>query len=166
MSVSPEVKQLTSIKQHRRTVRRQMILPVFLVGILILLFIIALIMPFSPLYLAETEDQVSIVSNLVVSLLVLCPTVLCLLMLFVILVFANVGLHMTQNYTAKQMRRVQVISRDVAEKVANTADNLSEKSISYNARFAFFNRIFNIFDQPTNDEIDSSDEPEGNSQDD
>lgn len=167
MSVSPEVKQLTSVKQHRRTVRRQMILPIIIVGVLILLFLIALVIPASPLYLAETEDQISIVSNLMISVFVLCPMVLCLWLFFVILVFMSVGLHKSQGFTAKQMRRVQLASRNLADKTATNADNVSKRSIGVTARFAFFNRIFNIFDQPTNDdEVDSSHQIEESTKDD
>ena len=154
MAVSAEVKKLDSIRQHKRVTRRQIVFPVIFVGIVLAIIVFMLVVPFSPTQFDDTENQISIVSNIMISLLVLCPMVLCLLLIFTIMILMTLAVHSTHRATAKRMRQLQVITRTTADKTAEMADQAGEQSIRVATKFAFFNPIFNIFDRPSSDQTD------------
>jgi hypothetical protein len=59
------------------------------------------------------------------------------------------GLELVYRMTSKPLGRAREITQTVADKAAESADNISRKSIDISARFAFFDRLVNFFDRKT-----------------
>ena len=138
---------LSSIKRHRRQVRRQIILPVMLLVVLMAVFIAALVLPGSPIQL-NGAGEFSIVANFVLVCFALLPTVLCLFIVYAMLVATVWFMNVSHNWSAKQLRQVQQVTRTTADKTAEYSDKLNKQSIEVNSRLAFLEPLLRLFDKP------------------
>lgn len=121
-----------------------LILPVA-VGVLILLIILGMAVPGSPIHLDE-PGQLSIVADTTFSVLVLCPLVVCFAPLCLALIVSVYGLHKLNGKAEQTMQQMQGVSQNLPEKTATAADSASRKSIEFNARGMFITRFLNIFE--------------------
>lgn len=130
-----------SEQQHRRDTLLQIVLPFLGAGLFtLLLLIIVLILP--------QRAQVSLVADLMVTVFVLCPIAVCLFPLYLGMVLLIYSLNKAHQAGAKQMVRVEDLSRTVTDKVIQTTDKLNRQSIALSALAAPLNRIWRVFDRP------------------
>lgn len=154
-SSSPDLKRLDSAVQHRRQMRRAVLLPMVIIALVNLLFILALIIPGSTVYMSK-PSQFAIVSDVVLVCIALCPLVLCTFPLCVILMAGVFGMGKAHSGSSRGLRTVQVKSQAFSQRVAKVADSFNRKSIDFNVRFAFLDRLFSIFNRHNTDQQDGS----------
>jgi hypothetical protein len=92
-------------------------------------------------------QDASVVADIMLTCLCLFPTLLCLFPVYLVLVISVTVLSRADNFTTRQVRRVRTLTADVATRTYQTGDSLSRRSITFNARFAPFDRLFNLFDR-------------------
>lgn len=143
MQASPDVKQLESVKRHRRQTLLWLALPMLGVSVGLIVLVMALVVPGSPIQLRQAA-QVGIIADWMLIWFVLCPVVLCLFPIFVVLMAAFWGTSWVHHGTSRGLRRVQVGSRSIAEKAAAAAEKINRGSIGLNARFAFLDQLLNL----------------------
>jgi len=126
--------------QHRRETFLWIILPFAGGGLLIAAgVVVAMLLP--------RRLQVSLLADFLLTILVLCPVVLCLLPLCILLVTAVFGMNRVHNNTAKLMGRAENYSETVSNRAIQTMDTVSRKSIGFNARFAYLDKLWGLFDR-------------------
>lgn len=140
MTTSPKTRP-DPIREHRRRVRRSIVLP-FILGII--LFALGLAVTLIPL----SRQDVSIVSDLVLSCLCLFPLVICLFPLYMVMVLAVYGMARTDKAVTTQLRRVRTASETLAARVDSTTDTINQKTVDVSVRLAPLNAIFGIFERP------------------
>jgi hypothetical protein len=132
----------TTHPKPRRVALRQIGLPMFGVGLVVLAaIIIVLVLP--------RRSQVSIIADWLLTLMLLLPTVLCLFGMFIGLVALIAALNRLHHATAKPLGRVNALSRTLADRAAQTADSVNQRAIGLGARFAFVDRLLSTFDAPS-----------------
>ncbi len=156
MSATPDINKLESIKHHRRQTLRWLVLPAVGIGLGFIVLVLALVLPFSPIWLRQ-EAQVSIIANWMMTCCVLLPIMLCGFLVYVVLMASTFGMNMVHRMTAGGMRKVQTTSRTIADKTASAADNINRKSIGFNTRFAFLDSLLKLFDRRQKRESEQKD---------
>lgn len=89
----------------------------------------------------------SLVADLMLTCLCLFPALLCLFPVYLVLVVSVTALSRADDFTTRHVRRARTLTADVAARTYQTGDSLSRRSISFNARFAPLDRVFNLFDR-------------------
>lgn len=92
-------------------------------------------------------QDASVVADIMLTCLCLFPMLLCLFPVYLALVISVTVLGRADHFTTRQVRRVRVLTADVASRTYQTGDSLSRRSINFNARFAPLDRLFNLFDR-------------------
>jgi hypothetical protein len=147
MSAGPKTDTQTPNKRPDRMMQWIMLIT-FAVGLLIPIFVLFLTIPGLPLYLGD-KGRVSILADVLLICFALCPMILCLFPIYLLLMVSIYGLELVYRMTSKPLGRAREITQTVADKTAESADNISRKSIEISARFAFFDRLVNFFDRKT-----------------
>jgi hypothetical protein len=92
-------------------------------------------------------QDASVVADIMLTCLCLFPMLMCLFPVYLALVISVTVLGRADHFTTRQVRRVRVLTADVAARTYQTGDSLSRRSINFNARFAPLDRLFNLFDR-------------------
>lgn len=138
------VNKLESAQAHRRQTLLRFVLPAVGVALGLIVLVVLLIVPGSPLQLRQPA-QIGIIADWMLIWFVLCPVVICLFPIYVLFVVLFFGVTWVHNGTARGLRRVQLASQSLAEKTAVAADRLSRVSIGVNARLAFVDKLHTVF---------------------
>jgi hypothetical protein len=139
-SASSEVR-MTGQARHRRDTWLYIFLPLFFGGVLVfVLLVLVLLLP--------KRAQVSLVADLMLTVCVLCPTVICLFPIYLLLIVAAFGMSKLHHTGAKQLVRLETMSRELVDKTQETTDRMNRISVSLNGAAAPLNRLGNIFDRP------------------
>lgn len=125
------------------------ILPVTLTAIAIPIILILLAIGSSPFSIGR--DGISIISGLLTVCCFLVPLLFCFAPLYILLMAAIYGVNRLENSTESQLERVHNLTTNMAEKTASIGENIAKKSIGISSRFAYFNRLFNAFEEKTNE---------------
>lgn len=147
MTLTPEQR----VEETQKTLRREQRLTIWLpfgLGVLalVVLVIIAALVP-----------NVSVTSNVLLTILLLCPAALCLLPIYFVLVFAVVGMNSLYNGAAKPLRRLEQLTARVASRTVQVSDSLARQSINLNARLApLATRLEHAFDERKDDHEQST----------
>lgn len=89
----------------------------------------------------------SLVADLMLTCLCLFPALLCLFPVYLMLVVSVTALSRADHFTTRHIRRARTLTADVAARTYQTGDSLNRRSITFNARFAPLDRVFNLFDR-------------------
>lgn len=127
-------------------------LPVVGVGLLLLVIVLLLTVPGSPLAFAETTEQTSIVSSVMLICIALFPTFLCLLLVYAGLLAALYYTGRANRGTSMLLRRTQVKTREITDRTNEAADRAGQWSIRVNTRFARLRPLLTLFDRPDEQE--------------
>lgn len=146
----PDLNMLDSAAHHRRQTLLLMALPVLGIQVGITVFILALVIPGSPLRFAE-RAQFSILGDTLMICLGLCPMAVCLFPACMLLVVSAAAVNKAHTGAARAMRRVHVTVDRVAEQTERLSEQVARKSIGFNVRVTFWNRLLNVFDRPDAD---------------
>jgi hypothetical protein len=136
----------TSQQQHRRETILYLIVPMIGVGMIVLGGgAIALLLP--------RRAQVSILSDWMLIVMVLCPAVLCLFGVCIALIVAVAGMNRLHDAATKPLDRLETLSTTLTEKTTQATDAVAQQTVNVSARFAFIDRLLNMFDElPENEE--------------
>ena len=130
--------------RHRHETRLQLLLPMFLVGLL-LLGCVAIVLAF------PRRLQVGIVADIMLIVLMLCPAVICMLPLALGMLVAAFGMNKVHDGLARPMRQVAELSNTLTERTAVVTDTVNQKTIDVSARFGGIYKLLSIFE--SKDEI-------------
>lgn len=144
--MTPPVSYPDPIKQHRRQFRRGILLPLVL-GILLL------VAAASVTVLGLRSGSVSLVADWMFACLCLLPLLIVLFPVYLVMVLAAFTLGRADRFTARQVRRVRGSTESLAARTRHAGEALSQRSISFAARFAALDKIFNVFNQPPTSEV-------------
>jgi hypothetical protein len=133
--IDQKKKRTPGVEAHRRETWLHILLP-FLGGILLVavLLIMALLLP--------QRAQVSLVADWMLTIFVLCPLALCLLPIYLLMMVAAFGMNKVHDKAASPLKRLEILSRTLAEKTISASESLSRASISLGTRFAFLDHIW------------------------
>lgn len=136
MAVSP-----ASEDTHRRETIRYILLPMAgVVALVIIGAVISLLLP--------GRLQVSLLADWLLTILFLCPLALCLFPICILLVAAIAGMNKAHTAIANPLRRLEVLSGTIKERVSKTADTINHKTVDASAKWAFVDRLLAVFDPP------------------
>lgn len=135
--------------------------PVLLAGLAIVALGVALVVAAWP-YEATQTQQISIIGNTMLMCFVLLPMILCGAVVFLLFAGAALGIRSLHNSAEGGMQRVSDLTHTAAERAASAAESVSRRSIDFNARFAHFERLLSLFDNPQQTEGDPSHESDPN----
>lgn len=133
--------------------------PVLLAALVIVAIGVALLVAASPFEATQTQ-QISIIGNIMLMCFVLLPMLLCGAVVFLLIAAAVVGINMLHDSAEGGVQRVGELTTQAAERAASAAESVSQRSIDLNARFAYFERLFSVFDNPQQAEGNPPDDPE------
>ncbi|MBZ0293537.1 MAG: hypothetical protein K8L99_13300 [Anaerolineae bacterium] len=130
----------TSEVTHRRETRRLILLP-FALGLLLIIACVVVVL------LLRRGSQVSLVSDLLVTIFMLCPAVLCMLPITILVIMSAFGMNQVHDLAARPLRQIESYSKLVSNKAAETSAQVSEKTINVSARFGAVYRLLNTFNR-------------------
>lgn len=116
-----------------------------LAGVLIVLVVIALAIPGSPIHIGG-DGQVAVLRDFLLILLVFCPLIICLFPIYMLLMLAVFAMEKGHRAATKGLGHARRMSRDVSEKATATADEINRRSIELNAKLTFAERLVNFLD--------------------
>jgi lysylphosphatidylglycerol synthetase-like protein (DUF2156 family) len=143
---------VTSTEKHQRETRRQVWLPLLLAVVLIVVCAVVVVVLFVPRL--EGENQVSIVSNILLMVFILCPAVLCFGALAIGMVVAAFAMNKGHDALAKPLRRVEELSQSLEARTLQTTTALNRKTIELGSRFAIVSRWLGVFERPKDQKQD------------
>lgn len=120
--------------------------PVFLALVVMAVIVLAIVLPGSPVRMSS--QQFTIVGETIFMVLILCPMILCLIIPYALFVVAIFAIHKAHYGTSGVLRRVGDVVHTAAEKTKVTAEQVSKRSIGFNARFTFADHLLNVFERP------------------
>ncbi len=135
--------------------------PVLLAALVILAIGVALVVAAYP-FEGQQSQQISIIGNTMLMCFVLLPMILCGAIVFLLFAAAGLGIRSLHNSAEGGVQRVGELTSTAAERAASAAESVSRRSIAFNARFAYFERLFAVFDAPQQPKGEKSDEPDPN----
>jgi hypothetical protein len=127
-------------QQHRRDVRRLMIVPLLL-GILLIAGLMLLLIFLTP-------RQLTLVSNLMLTCMCLLPLVLCMTPLYFGAVLAVFGMSRVNGAAYKRLEGLRALSTRLAERTSETTTALNRRAINTGAALARLDPLFDVFNQP------------------
>lgn len=136
--------QQEQVRQHRRETWLYMIVPLAVTIFLVLLGIVVVL-------LLQRQLQVSLLADWMLTIMLLCPALLCTTVICILLFAAIALMSRAQRAAAQPLQRLQEVTNQVAERTTKAADSVNEVAINAASRFAFLDRLFNIFDAPSED---------------
>ncbi len=142
MSTSPA--QQEHLRQHRRETVLYMIVPLAVTVFIVLLgVVIILVLP--------RQSQVSILADWLMTVMLLCPALICTTAICLGLIVAVVLMSRANRAAARPLQQLNEMSQKVANQTTKAAASVNEVTINAASRFAFLDRILNVFDMPDKD---------------
>ncbi len=139
--MTPSPVRQEQIRQHRRETLLYFIVPLVVVVFIVLLGVIATL-------LLPRQLQVSVLADWMAMVLVFCPALLCTTV-FCILLFTGIFLMNRANCAAVQpLEKVNTITQSIADRTTKAAESVNNATINAASRFAFLDRLLNIFELP------------------
>jgi hypothetical protein len=117
-----------STRRHRRQTLRGIILPVGLAFVILLMI--------AGLMFSMTASQISMVSDVMVTLFVLVPMTLCLLPVYILLIIAAFGMGAANKASARQLRRLHRLSYNIAEKTIQITGTVDKRTLEARVKLA------------------------------
>ncbi len=142
---------VASEQQHRQETRWQILLPLLLGLFLIVICTILVI-------LFRKADQVSLVADTMVVVFMLCPMTICLLPITLGLIVGAFAMNKVHDQTRKPLRRLQLLSRQMADQTQKTTDTINQKTINTSARMGALYRLLDVFNRPRPSKSEVKDE--------
>ena len=125
--------------QHRRETLLWIVLPMAGGALLVIAGAVAAMLLRQPAQVSVLADWLSII-------FLLCPVLLCLFPLSVLFLTGAIYMNQVHRKTAQLMGRAEAMSHSLADKTINVTENISKKSIGLNAKFAFLDPLWRVFD--------------------
>lgn len=143
MQTTPEMRQETTHEQHRQQTRREIWLPA-IIGLAIL--VVAVL---SAAFVSTRYEQLSLISNFVLTLLILCPAALCVFPLAIGLVIAAVGMNRVHDWSEVKLDTVNRASFGLNRRIDAVMDRLGKAGVTIGTRTAPLEKtVFSAFDRP------------------
>jgi hypothetical protein len=134
--------QQDSEQRHRRETILYLIVPMIGAGVIVLAGgVMTMLLP--------RRQQVTTLSDWVLTIVVLCPSVVCLFAICLILIVAVASMNKLHSMAAKPLTRLEDVSETMVERTSQATDSINEKTVDFGARFAFLDRILSAFDPPS-----------------
>lgn len=130
----------SSEQQHRQETRWQIVLPLVLGFVLIVAATVIVI-------LFRQAAQVSLVADTMLIVFMLCPLTICLLPLTLGLIIGAIAMNKVHDQARKPLRRLQLVSRQVADRTHQTTDTINQKTINASARMGGVYRLLDVFNR-------------------
>ena len=124
----------TSEIRHQRETLRLVILPMSLVVIAVVACLIGVM-------LLPRRAQVSVVSDVVLTVLMLCPAVLCVLPITILTISGILAMNRAHDAASGPLRRLEDMSARLAERAESSTDMVNRQTIGISARLGFLYRL-------------------------
>ena len=139
--MTPSPVRQEQIRQHRRETVLYFIVPLVVTVLIVLLGIVVTL-------LLQRQLQVSVLADWMAMVLVFCPALICTTV-FCILIFTGIFLMNRVNRAAVHpLEKVNAITQLVAERTTKAAESVNNATVNAASRFAFLDRLLNIFELP------------------
>lgn len=142
MSTSPA--QQEHLRQHRRETVMYMIVPLAVTVFIVLLGVVVI-------FLLPRQPQVGILADWMMMVMVLCPALICTTAISIVLIVAVVLMRRANRLATRPLQQLNEMSQKVADQTTKAAESVNAATINAASRFAFLDRLFNIFDMPDKD---------------
>lgn len=135
--------RVRSADQHRQETWLLIVLP--MVGA-VLAFVALLVLTLMVVLIKR--PQVAALSDWLLTVWVLCPLALCILPVYLLMAMAAFGVGKLHDTTGKPLRRLNDVSANLSQRVIQTGEALSRKSIVIASTVALLDKVWGIFDLP------------------
>lgn len=139
-------------KIHRRQTRLQIGLPLYGAGFLILLLVAGTV---AVSIWRPQPGQISMVADILTTVCMLLPLALCMLPVYLLLMVAAFGMGSVNESSARQLRRVNALSRTITEKTITATHAIDQRTLETRARLA---GVEKAMDSAFNKKIDEDEE--------
>ncbi len=139
--MTPSPIRQEQIRQHRRETLLYLILPLVVTFLIVLLGIVVVL-------LLQRQLQVSLLADWIATVLVFCPAMICTTVACILL-FTGIFLMNRANRAAvRPLEKMNELVETVADRTTKAADSVNATTVNAVSRFAFLDRLFNIFELP------------------
>lgn len=136
--------QQEHIRQHRRETFVYMIVPLMVTVFIVLLGIVIVL-------LLQRQLQVSLLADWMMTVMMFCPAMICTTVLSIGL-FAAIALMSRANQAVlKPLEKLNELTQSAADRATQATESINQVTIKAASRFAYFDRLLNIFDLPPED---------------
>ena len=143
METTPEMRQAATFERHQRQTRREIILPA-VIGLAVL--VIAVL---ASAFISTRYEQLSLISNFVLTLLILCPAALCMFPIAMALVIGAVGMNRVHDWSAVKLDTVNSLSYKLNRRIDSVMGRLGKAGVDIGAAAApLEQKVFSAFDRP------------------
>ncbi len=132
------------IRQHRRETLVYLIVPL-LVTIFIVLLGIATVL------LLPRQLQVGLLADWMATVMIFCPSLICTTVVCIGLMLAVVLMGRANRAALRPLQKVNELAESVADRTAKAAESVNSATVNAASRFAFLDRMLNIFELPVDD---------------
>jgi hypothetical protein len=137
----------TSEIRHRRETIRYVILPFALVLLVVIVCLVGV-------FLLPLRAQVSVVSDVMLTVLMLCPAVVCMLPLAILMVSGVFAMNRAHDAAANPLRRLQAMSARLAARAESTGDTVNQQTIGLSSRLGGLYRFTAVLESDEGDDDD------------
>ncbi len=143
MQTTPEMRQESTHDRHRRQTRREIWLPAA-IGLAVL--VVAVL---SAAFVSTRYEQLSLVSNFVLTLLIICPAALCAFPLAIGLVIAAVGMNNVHDWSEVKLDSVNRFSYGINRRIDGVMERLGRAGVTIGTKAAPLEKtVLSAFDRP------------------
>lgn len=144
MEATPEMRQQATRERHRRETRREIWLPAVFGLVVLVVAVLA------AAFVSNRYEELSLISNFVLTLLILCPAALCFFPLALVLVVAAVGMNSVHSWSEVKLDSVNRMAYGFNRRVDGLMTRLGRAGVDIGAATApLEQKVFSAFDRPS-----------------
>ena len=132
------------IRQHRRETLVYLIVPLLVTIFIVLLGIAAVL-------LLPRQLQVGLLADWMATVMIFCPSLICTTVVCIGLILAVVLMGRANRAALRPLQKVNELAESVADRTAKAAGSVNSATVNAASRFAFLDRMLNIFELPVDD---------------
>ena len=95
--------------------------------------------------------QVGVLADWIVTVMVFCPALLCTTVACIGLILAIVLMSRANRAAVAPLKKMNEITQSVADRTTKAAESVNNATVNAASRFAFLDRLLNIFELPVED---------------
>jgi len=132
------------LRQHRRETLLYLIVPL-LVTVFIVLLGVGVVL------LLQRQLQVSLLADWMLTVMVFCPALICTTVACIGLIVAVVLMSRANRAAVRPLQKMNDLTQSVADRTTKAAESVNSATVNAASRFAFLDRLLNIFELPVDD---------------
>ena len=131
-------------RQHRSETLLYLIVPLLVTVFIVLLgVVIVLLLP--------RQMQVGLLADWMATVMVFCPSLICTTVVCIGLILGVVLMGRANRAALRPLQKMNEFADTVADRTAKAAETVNNATVNAASRFAFLDRLLNVFELPVED---------------